>query len=813
MKLLSLFSGIGAFEKALDRLGINYHLVNYCEIDKYASKSYAAIHGVSESMNLGDITKVDEKALPKNIDLVTYGFPCQDISLAGKQKGLFNEDGTQTRSGLFFEALRIIEETQPRVAIAENVKNLTSKKFSKQFKIVLDSLEAAGYNSYWQVLNSKDYGVPQNRERVFIVSIRKDIDTGEFKFPEGFPLELRLKDLLEDEVDEKYYLSDSATSKLTRWGNKIVNNDNPECSNTIHAGYYKMGGRDQQYVKDSIAVGEEPQCIQAANLNHYQNDQMNRVYSPDGLAPTVLTKTGGGRDTKILVREATKLGYAEAYEGDPINLEQPNSKTRRGRVGNQVAQTLTTSCNQAVVINPLKDKTPYGWHFEQNVYDSSGITRAVKAGGGSGNIPKVIEENVMTNERAADIMRNEQCCQDDPVFVEAYEKAIDALDNQAVAVAMGRYAEDGTVEQNIEVSDREYANALITVQKDSMVAETSTLRIRKLTPKECFRLMDFDDEDFEKAEAVNSNTQLYKQAGNSIVVACPYYIIKALIEANIFIERENKEMEMKVTEYQLPEKISFNFDELKAELTEKVSMYETMVYTDENIKDAKADRANLNKLKKALNDERIRREKEYMVPFNEFKAQINEIISIIDKPVAVIDKQVKAFEEQQKQDKLDAITNFFNSTLHPEWLHFSQILDEKWLNASTSMKSVQDAIDARLEQITNDLSTLANLPEFGFEATEVYKRSLNMNNAISEAQRMSQIAKAKAEAEAKKAAEQIATQTDEAVFNNAPDISAQIPEQPEEPKQWVKFQAYMTVDQAKALGQYMKANGIEYKAV
>ena len=108
MKVLSLFSGIGAFEKALDNLGVQKELVAYCEIDKYASMSYAAIHGVSESKNIGDITKVDEKKLPKDIDLITYGFPCQDISLAGKQKGLFNADGTQTRSGLFFEALRII---------------------------------------------------------------------------------------------------------------------------------------------------------------------------------------------------------------------------------------------------------------------------------------------------------------------------------------------------------------------------------------------------------------------------------------------------------------------------------------------------------------------------------------------------------------------------------------------------------------------------------------------------------------------------------------------------------------------------------
>lgn len=202
MKLLSLFSGIGAFEKALDRLNINYELVNYCEIDKYASKAYAMMHDCDESLNLGDITKIDTTALPNDIDLITYGFPCQDISLAGKQKG-FEEDGERTRSGLFFEALRIIEDTKPRIAIAENVKNLTSKKFQKEFDIVLTSLEQVGYNNYYQVLNAKDYGIPQNRERVFIVSIRKDIDNGMFKFPEGFELEFRLKDMLEDGVDEK----------------------------------------------------------------------------------------------------------------------------------------------------------------------------------------------------------------------------------------------------------------------------------------------------------------------------------------------------------------------------------------------------------------------------------------------------------------------------------------------------------------------------------------------------------------------------------------------------------------------------------
>jgi DNA (cytosine-5)-methyltransferase 1 len=339
MKLLSLFSGIGAFEKALERMGINYELVNFCEFDKYAVKSYCAIHGVDESMNLGDITKVDETKLPKDIDMVTYGFPCQDISLAGKQKGLFNEDGTQTRSGLFFEALRIIEATKPKIAIAENVKNLTGKKFKDQFEIVLNSLEGAGYNNYWSVLNAKDFGIPQNRERVFIVSIRKDLDNGSFRFPDTFPLKLRLKDMLDEMVDEKYYLADSKISKIqnSNFAQEREMIQKGDVCSTLLARDYK-----------------DPKCVQVAQMYGTEkepNPQAGRIYSAEGISPTMDSCSGGNRMPKVLVREATKKGYAEAVEGDSINLEQPNSKTRRGRVGKQVAQTLTTSPQQGVVVN------------------------------------------------------------------------------------------------------------------------------------------------------------------------------------------------------------------------------------------------------------------------------------------------------------------------------------------------------------------------------------------------------------------------------------------------------------------------------
>ena len=201
LKVLSLFSGIGAFEKAMDNLDIAWELVGYSEIDNAASRVYSAVHGVPESLNLGDITKIDETALPKDIDLITYGFPCQDISVQGSMTGLFNSDGSRTRSGLFFDALRIIQATRPRYAIAENVKNLLSPRFEEQFAAIIDGLDAAGYNSYWRVLNAKDSGVPQNRERVFIVSIRKGDDPGNFRFAPDLRSLERLEDILENETE------------------------------------------------------------------------------------------------------------------------------------------------------------------------------------------------------------------------------------------------------------------------------------------------------------------------------------------------------------------------------------------------------------------------------------------------------------------------------------------------------------------------------------------------------------------------------------------------------------------------------------
>ena len=241
MKILELFGGIGACSKALERLNIEYEIVDYVEIDKYAVKSFNAIHNTNfEPQDICDWNKDIE------VDLIMHGSPCQDFSVAGKQAG--GDEGSGTRSSLMYETIRIVEKLKPKYVIWENVKNLLSKKHIHNFNNYLEAMEQLGYTNYYQVLNAKDYGVPQNRERVFTISI---LGNEHYQFPPKQELKLKLNDMLEDGVDEKYYLSDIAIDKLTRHKNKIIENENPNESSTIHAGYYKMGGRDQQYIKDS----------------------------------------------------------------------------------------------------------------------------------------------------------------------------------------------------------------------------------------------------------------------------------------------------------------------------------------------------------------------------------------------------------------------------------------------------------------------------------------------------------------------------------------------------------------------------------
>ena len=357
LKVITLFTGIGAQEAALKRLGLDFEVVGISEIDKYAIQSYEAINGPTR--NYGDITQIERLDYA---DLWTYSFCCQDISQAGKQKGFVNADGSLTRSGLLKHVERLLTDsvlygTQPKYLLLENVKALVSKKFMPDFQRWLDKLEQLGYNNYWQVLNAKDYGIPQNRERVFVVSIRKDIDTKGYKFPSPIPLKLRLKDMLEPCVDEKYYLSADKVEKLTSqiksnertggiiskqgtcldkttdvactlmardykgFGNQGTNGvieplcaasrgRNPENPSDRTAGspteqrleinYTGCSNTLTSVQKDNFVV--EPKVIQVGNIvstGNWDNPQRGRIYSPSGCSPALNTCQGGGLEPKI----------------------------------------------------------------------------------------------------------------------------------------------------------------------------------------------------------------------------------------------------------------------------------------------------------------------------------------------------------------------------------------------------------------------------------------------------------------------------------------------------------------------------------
>ena len=238
IRVFEAFAGYGSQSIALRNLGIPHEVVAISEIDKYAIQAYEAIHG--KVNNLGDVSKIKVEDIPEH-DLFTYSFPCQDISVAGKTKGIVKGE---TRSGLLYECERIIESKRPKYLLLENVKNLVGKKFKAQFEEWLAYLESLGYTNYWKVLNAKDYGVPQNRERVFVISILGEHE--EYKFPKAIPLDKCIKDILEEEVDEKYYLSDEIQKrfKVTNQNKNIIGTTKPE--------FRTIGQRDLVYNKEGI---------------------------------------------------------------------------------------------------------------------------------------------------------------------------------------------------------------------------------------------------------------------------------------------------------------------------------------------------------------------------------------------------------------------------------------------------------------------------------------------------------------------------------------------------------------------------------
>ena len=453
LRVLELFGGIGACTKALKRLNIDFEVVDYVELDKYAVMSYNVINDTNFEPQ--DITKWNKDI---NVDLIMHGSPCQDFSLAGLQAGGDKDSGT--RSSLMYETIRIVEKLKPKYVIWENVKNLLSKKHIHNFNAYLEIMESLGYNSYYQVLNAKDYGIPQNRERVFTISIRADIDNG-YTFPERKELVLKLKDMLEDNVDEKYYLSDKAINgRLT------------------------------------------------TNYQKYKLEE--NIINDKDIHPTILARYEGA--PTLYINNATKKGFIEANEGDGIDLTQPNSNTRRGRVQKELCQTITTQNNLGVVIK--KDTENYIECEEKGKLDID--CRAFKEDKISGSIMTTPKNKVLLKEKL---------CTD--LVEQGIVKEGDVVNHS--------YTTSRTKDFHIENSKNNNICATLTTRPDTLgvtVKQLDDLRIRKLTPKECWRLMGFDDKDFNKASKVNSNSQLYKQAGNSIVVNVLEEIIESLLKGS-----------------------------------------------------------------------------------------------------------------------------------------------------------------------------------------------------------------------------------------------------------------------------------------
>jgi len=577
MKILELFAGYGSQALALENLGIDF-TSDISEIDKYAIKAYNQLHG--ETHNWGDITKIDETKLPY-YDLITYSSPCQDFSVAGLGKG--GDAGSGTRSSLLWECERIIRAVKPKYLLMENVKNLVGKKHKHNFIRWLHVLEMMGYQNFWKVLNAKDYGVPQNRERVFVVSI---LGCQQYLFPNPIKLTKRLKDVLEENVDEIYYLDDNVVEKFLK---KIeVNHMDNICiggmqehqsitSNGISTCLCSAMGTGGGYVP----MVTEPLCVASRGRNP-DNPGDRTVGSPteqkleinkDGVSNTL---TSVQKDNYIieplLIKENTSKGYTAAVVGDSINIERSNSETRRGRVGHQVAQTLTTACNQGVVqLGNIVHTGNWDNPERGRIYSANGISPALSTMQGGGLEPKIMCYNI---PQTVTVRKNEVDINEFVRQLRGHKKKV-GISNKQIAESLNlplTMVEHWFRKDNcFSVPDKDIWFKLKQILKfelsdyDAFVTEfeekegvfekanrcygtdgiaptmTATssdekifngYRIRKLTPRECWRLMGVKDEQYDKLHDL-SNTQLEKLAGNSIVVDVLMGIFK-----NLFVSDE-----------------------------------------------------------------------------------------------------------------------------------------------------------------------------------------------------------------------------------------------------------------------------------
>lgn len=645
LRLIELFAGIGSQTQALTNIGVAHRVVAISEIDKYAIQSYEAMHGTAN--NLGDIRKIEE--LP-DADLWTYSFPCQDISVAGKGAGI--KEGT--RSGLLFEVerlLRVASEkgTLPKYLLLENVKNLVSKKFKADFDKWLDFLAELGYTNYWKVLNAKDYGIPQNRERVFCVSIRGKHEP--FVFPKPKKLTIRLRDMIDETVDERFYLKESTIRSI------------------LHSTFNSR--------RDSIRPGDGlantllardwrgPQCVQVGEVVGGKWDKMHdiskRVYEPDGIAPTVHCQQGG--NTELKIAEDFVLGGLQKHQTPRTDGISPTLTEAMGKGGGQTPIIIDTAepkerfykqafetlkeneCEVGDTIDAFNKKVnksgvcptlttrPEGFKTAilpvvgamrgRNPEDPSDRTAGVPTEqrleinekGLCNALTTVQKDNLVIEEDKQDYVsrRYNEFIEEKgyvPEMFVAYNKteikdvaptltgqcsspsgssAVLKLEVEDVKVLApnnwGHKAGDGTITRErtekeivpalqasagqtqqsylkVKVANKkgyeearpgDYVNITYPGSKtkrgrvgngvahtltcgDGNAVITENVRIRKLTPRECLRLMGWKDEQIDKIVAAKiSGTQQYRQAGNGIVVQVLESIFKAL-----FLSEENE---------------------------------------------------------------------------------------------------------------------------------------------------------------------------------------------------------------------------------------------------------------------------------
>lgn len=580
LKVIELFAGIGSQTQALKNIGVEHEVVAISEIDKYALQSYKALHG--EVNNLGDIRQITE--LPE-ADLWTYSFPCQDISVAGKQSGI--KEGT--RSGLLFEVERLLAKardsgTLPKYLLLENVKNLVGRQFRADYDKWLAFLSSLGYTTYWQILNAKHYGIPQNRERVFGLSILGEHEP--YIFPEKQELKLKLRDMIDAEVDERYYLSEQAlqsimASSFTQHRDRLKNTD---VCNTICA-------RDHK----------DPQCVQVGTLTGEKWDKMHdisrRVYGSDGIAPTIHCAGGGNTEPKIIedfypgrpprvyeetaptLRSGRKGLKVVAGQFQPIDRDYNKNGTKREeqfecRKDELSNAVLTGDKKNCIKILAMRGRdTEDGSREQRPEVNDSGTTNALTT---------VQKDNLVLEQSDSFVGRGYQDFAEKngyiPEMFNAYNRAEvktiaptvttqcgSATSSASVLKADAKYilSSDAECGRTVRVGGRGdlgkhswnvikvaentkqgYAEAeagdgvniqfptsktrrgrvgkgvsnTLTCGEGNAVV-TENIRIRKLTPRECLRLMGWIDKQIDKiAVAGVSSTQQYKQAGNGIVV-------------------------------------------------------------------------------------------------------------------------------------------------------------------------------------------------------------------------------------------------------------------------------------------------------